>query len=184
MIAKYTKTAVILHWLIAVLIIANVALAWIWPTVADDQVRPLVGAHKSIGVTVLGLVIMRILWRLTHRPPALPGSHLHWERMLSGIVHAALYAVMLIMPLSGWIMDSSRKSSAENPLQWFGLFDWPRFPFLQNADPASLEGFRDAAGAAHGLAAYALYALVFLHIAGALKHQFLDRKPELQRMWG
>lgn len=184
MIAKYTKTAMILHWVIAALIIANVALAWIWPTVADDQVRALVGTHKSIGVTVLGLVILRLLWRLTHRPPPLPSRYQPWERALSRIVHTVLYGIMFIMPLSGWAMDSARKSAVEKPLQWFGLFDWPRLPFLQNTDPASLERLQDASGAAHGLAAYALYALVFLHIAGALKHQFLDRRPELQRMWG
>ena len=72
--ARYTRTAIALHWLIAIGVIANIALAWTWPYLADDSVRPVIDTHKSIGVTVLGLAIMRLLWRYGHRPPPLPSG--------------------------------------------------------------------------------------------------------------
>jgi cytochrome b561 len=183
MIARYTKTAMVFHWLVAALIVANVALAWLWPVVADERVRPLIDTHKSIGITVLGLAIMRVLWRLTHRPPAYPAHYRGWERSAASLVHAALYLIMFGMPLTGWIMDSAYKDAATHPMFLFGLFEWPRIAWFQHLDPAKMDRAHDFFGAAHGLGAYALYALVLLHVGGALKHQWLDRAPELQRMW-
>lgn len=183
MVKRYTHAAIALHWLIAVMIIANIALAWVWPHAADDQVRPMINAHKSIGITVLGLAIMRLLWRFTHRPPAYPPSYQGWERAASHGVHALLYLVMFAMPLSGWIMDSAWKDAGTHPMFWFGLFEWPRIAWFQHLDPALRDSLHDGFGAAHALAAYALYALFVLHVGGALKHQFLDRERELQRMW-
>jgi len=183
MVKRYTHAAIALHWLIAVMIIANIALAWVWPHAADDQVRPMINAHKSIGITVLGLAIMRLLWRFTHRPPAYPPSYQGWERAASHGVHALLYLVMFAMPLSGWIMDSAWKDAGTHPMFWFGLFEWPRIAWFQHLDPALRDSLHDGFGAAHAWAAYALYALFVLHVGGALKHQFLDRERELQRMW-
>jgi cytochrome b561 len=172
-----------LHWLIAIMIIANIALAWIWPYAADDQVRPMINAHKSIGVTVLGLAIMRLLWRLTHRPPAYPAGYRRWESVASHLVHGLLYGVMFAMPLSGWIMDSAWKDAATHPMSWFGLFPWPRIAWFQHLDPVLRDRVHDGFGAAHVWAAYALYGLFVLHLGGALKHQWIDRTAELQRMW-
>ncbi len=181
--SRYTRPAVVLHWLVAVLIIANVALAWIWPLVADDSVRPLIDAHKSIGITVLGLAIMRLLWRLTHPAPAYPASYRPWEKLASHLVHWLLYGLIFAMPLTGWIMDSAWKDSATHPMAWFGLFEWPRIAFVQLLDPELREQMHTLFGASHSWGAYALYALFVLHLGGALKHQWLDREPELQRMW-
>jgi cytochrome b561 len=183
MIRRYTKTAMALHWLIALLIVANVGLAWAWPSLLPDaQVRPAIDLHKSIGVTVLGLAIMRLLWRMTHTPPALPQGYARWEVTASHITHWLLYAVIFAMPITGWVMDSAYEKAATTPMYWFGLFQFPRLGFILTLDPATKKAVHDGFGAAHGLIAYAVYTLFILHVGGALKHQFLDRELELQRM--
>lgn len=179
---RYSSIAITLHWLVAIGIIANVALAWIWPVAPDEQVRPLINLHKSVGITVLGLAILRLLWRLGHRPPALP-AYQPWEVTLSHITHILLYVIIFTMPLTGWIMDSAWDKAAENPMYLFGLFEWPRIGFITAFDPATKKMIHDGFGEAHEIAAKIVYALFVLHVAGALKHQFLDGKRELQRMW-
>jgi len=181
--SRYTKTAMVFHWLVAALIIANVTLAWTWPLLADEQVRPLIDTHKSIGITVLGLAIMRLLWRLTHRPPAFPTTYQRWERTVSHLVHGLLYVIIFAMPLTGWIMDSAWKDAATHPMYLFGLFEWPRIAYFQHLDPATQDRLHGLFGAGHELGAKALYVLFALHVTGALKHQWIDREPELQRMW-
>lgn len=181
-LGRYTTPAIVFHWLIALLIFLNIALAWVWPNVADDSVRPLINTHKSVGITILGLVVLRILWRLTHRPPALPAHHKLWEKRAAHTVHALLYIAILVMPLSGWIMDAAYKDAATHPNFYFGLFEWPRLSFITALDPASKKSVHDAFGAVHGLTADVIYALVFVHLAGALKHQLIDRDHELLRM--
>jgi len=182
-VARYTHAAIALHWIVAFGMILNVALALTWPYVADESVRPMIDTHKSVGVTVLGFAVLRLLWRIGHRPPAFPRSYAPWERTVSHIVHGLLYAMIFVMPLTGWIMDSAWKDAETHPMAWFGLFEWPRIAAVQALAPERREAAHAFFGEAHELAAYALYALLFLHVAGALKHQFFDREPELQRMW-
>jgi cytochrome b561 len=179
---RYSRTAIALHWLIAIAVITNVALAWIWPHLADDSVRPVIDTHKSIGVTVLGLAIMRLLWRTTHRPPSLPAGYALWEARASRVTHALLYVLILAMPLTGWIMDSAWKDAATHPMAWFGMFQWPRIGFIMHLDPAVREQVHVIFGAAHEWLSYLLYGLFALHVAGALKHQLIDGEAELQRM--
>ncbi len=184
MVQRYTGIAITLHWIVAVLIVANVMLAWIWPNLLPDaQVRPAINLHKSIGITILGLAILRILWRAGHRPPPLPQGYAGWEKTTSHIVHWGLYAILFAMPLTGWIMDSAYEKAAATPMYLFGLVHWPRLGFILALDPATKKAVHDGFGAAHGFIAYAVYALVFLHVAGALKHQWLDGTKEVQRMW-
>lgn len=182
MIRKYTGVAMAFHWLVAAGIVANVALAWIWPHLADESVRPAINTHKSIGITVLGLAIMRLLWRATHRPPPLPTTYQRWEIGASHATHLLLYVVIVAMPLSGWIMDSAWKDAATHPMQLFGLVEWPRIGAVMRLAPAARDQVHDVFGAAHAWIAYLLYALFGLHVAGALKHQWIDREPELERM--
>ncbi len=179
---RYSGPAIILHWLVALGIVANVALAWIWPHLADARVRPAIDMHKSIGITVLGLAIMRLLWRLTHRPPPLPASYRRWEVGAAHAVHGLLYLLIFAMPLTGWIMDSAYKNAATTPMYWFGLFEWPRIAAILHMAPGPRDRIHDGFGAAHVWLSYAVYALVALHIAGALKHQWWDKHRELQRM--
>jgi len=182
MVARYNRLAIVFHWLVAALIIGNVLLAWIWPVVADERVRPLIDTHKSIGITVLGLAIMRLLWRLTHRPPAYPAGYKRWERLLSHLVHGFLYVLIFALPLTGWIMDSAWKDASTHPMYWFGLFEWPRIAWFQQLAPEAQDHMHALFGSAHEIAAKALYVLFALHVGGALKHQFVDGDAELQRM--
>ncbi|MGY4398859.1 cytochrome b561 [Sphingomonas sp. UYAg733] len=183
MVARYTRTAIALHWIVAAGVIANIALAWLWPYVADESVRPAIDTHKSIGIAVLGLAIMRLLWRLAHRPPPMSEQLAPIERKTACAVHWALYLLIFAMPLTGWIMDSAYKDAAAHPMYWFGLFEWPRIAAIMHLDPALRDQIHDGFGAAHGYLAWAIYALVALHVAGALKHQWFDHERELERMW-
>ncbi len=179
---RYDGVAIGFHWLVALLIFTNIGLAWAWPNVADESVRPLINNHKTIGITLLGLVTMRLLWRLAHAAPPLPSHHQRWEKRAAHWVHVSLYVIMFVMPLSGWIMDSAYKDAASHPNLYFGLFEWPRIGWVMGLDPATKEQVHAIFGATHEIAAKILYALVFFHIAGALKHQFVDKDRELARM--
>lgn len=183
---KYTKVAIWLHWLVALGVIVNVALAWVWPlgdshAAIAPYVRPMIDTHKAVGLTVLGLAAMRLLWRLGHRPPAMPMSYAPWERGLAHIVHWGLYLVIFAMPITGYVMDSAYKDATAHPLKWFGLFEIPRASVITSLPPDQKLWVHDTFGAAHGLIAYVVYALFVLHLAGALKHQF-EGQRELQRM--
>lgn len=180
-VRRYTKTAMLLHWVVAIGIVANVALAWVWPHLADESVRPAIDTHKSIGVTLLGLAILRLLWRFGHRPPPYPARYKGWERAASHVVHWGLYLILFAMPLTGWIMDSAYKDAASHPMHWFGTVEFPRIGFVMALEPALRDRVHDGFGAAHSLLQWLLYLLVFIHVAGALKHQ-IEGEKELQRM--
>lgn len=181
-VSKYTRVAMLLHWLIATLIVANVLLIWVVDFLPEAWGRPVIDTHKSIGITVLGLALMRLLWRFTHRPPPLPSAYPQWERKASHVAHAALYVVMLGLPISGWLHDSAWKDAATHPMQWFGLFEWPRIASIMNTAPALKEVLHERFGLIHEVFGFLLYGLYVLHVGAALKHQFRDKQPELQRM--
>lgn len=183
MVQRYTGIAIALHWIVALFIIANVALALTWEFYPDALVRPAIDLHKSIGITILGLAILRILWRFSHRPPALPQAYAGWEVAAAHIVHWGLYLILFAMPLTGWIMDSAYEKAATTPMYLYGLFEWPRLGFILALDPATKKAVHDGFGEAHEIIGYAVYALFALHIIGALKHQWVDGSKELQRMW-
>ncbi len=178
----YTRTAVVLHWLVAVLMTANVGLGLSAEWFGDAWVRPIIDTHKSIGITVLGLGLLRLLWRAGHAPPPLPAQYRPWERAASLLVHGLLYLLILGLPLSGWLHDSAWKDAATHPMRLFGLIPWPRIGWISGLDPAVKEPLHSQFGAWHVALGYALYAAFALHLGGALKHQFVDRHKELQRM--
>jgi cellulose synthase/poly-beta-1,6-N-acetylglucosamine synthase-like glycosyltransferase/cytochrome b561 len=179
---RYTRTAMFLHWLIALAIAINVGLALSVDYLPDGAVRPVIDAHKSIGITVLGLALIRLLWRFSHVPPPLAAGMAAWERRGAHAAHAILYGLMLALPLSGWLHDSAWKDAATHPMRLFGLLPWPRIHAISMLDPASKEPLHTIFGHVHTWLADALYVLFVLHVGGALKHQLLDRQPELQRM--
>jgi|SRR5450755_1074211 len=181
-VARYTRIAIVLHWLIAALILVNVGLGLSADALPDEWVRVVIDTHKSTGITVLGLVLLRILWRLSHAPPPLPPAYARWERAAAHIVHASLYALMLLLPLSGWMHDSAWKDAATHPMSLFGLVPWPRIGLIESIDPVTKESLHDLFGTIHTGFGYVLYVLLALHIGGALKHQWLDGEPELRRM--
>ncbi|MBV8971945.1 MAG: cytochrome b [Sphingomonadaceae bacterium] len=180
---RYTRLAMVFHWTIAALIIANVIGIWTIDYFPENAQRPLINLHKSIGLTVLGLAVMRILWRVTHAPPPAPAGQHGWERTLAHLAHFALYAVIIGLPLTGYMHDSAFKGAAEHPLTWFGLFEVPRIGWIQAIGQPDKEGLHKLFFSWHAAFATVFYGLFALHVIGALKHQWLDRQRELQRMW-
>lgn len=174
MISKYSKGAIALHWLIAALVIANFTLA----SMAEDLPREAQGAlmapHKAIGVSILLFSILRLFWRLGHKPPPLPAAIPGWQAMAGKAVHILFYFLILAVPLSGWLMASAHPQAP--PVDFFGLFD----------ATLPVEKSKDLAGIGHDLHEFLtkpFFILILLHILAALKHQFIDRLPFIQRMW-
>ena len=132
--------------------------------------------HKWAGVTILVLSAARLLWRLSHRPPALPARMLaampRWQQAAHHGVHHLLYALFFAVPLLGWAYSCA----AGFPIVWFGIWQLPN---LVAPDPALAEALKPW----HMITAYALAVLIALHIAAALKHHFIDRDGLLRRMW-
>ena len=180
---RYTRPAIILHWLIAALIIVNFAFGKLYEAFGEDNIRFMIDTHKSIGITVLGLAVMRILWRFTHKPPPLPEEYKPWEKRASHIAHIGLYVLIFALPISGWLHDSAWKAAPEVKMYWFGLFEWPRISVIMNMDAEAKEVLHGQLNWFHEMFGYGLLALFIAHVGGALKHQYIDKHPELQRMW-
>lgn len=181
-VARYSGVAMLLHWLVAALILANLVMIWFVDDYPEGLVRPIIDTHKSIGIVLLGLVLLRLLWRLANRPPALPVSYRLYELRAAHAAHWVLYALMLTLPLTGWIHDSAWKGAETHPLSLFGLVPWPRIALILEQPAASREAIHSLFFSVHKALAYGLYAVFLLHVGAALKHQWLDRQPELQRM--
>jgi cytochrome b561 len=181
--AQYSRTAMLLHWAIALLITINVVLGLSADSMPDDWARLVVDTHKSIGITVLGLAIIRVLWRLSHRPPALPTEFPSWERGAAHLAHVALYILIFALPLSGWIHDSAWKDADTHPMKLFGLIPWPRVGWVMDVQQPLREQLHNGFGTLHTWLGYALYVVLALHVAGALKHEWIDRKSVIRRMW-
>ncbi|WP_429924424.1 cytochrome b/b6 domain-containing protein [Agrobacterium vitis] len=184
---RYTGVAIALHWAIALMILSMIPMGW-WMVRAlkkpetQQLAYQLFQIHKSIGFAILALTVLRIVWRATHKPPALPSGMKLWERFLANATHIAFYGMMLILPLTGWIYVSSGWAIAtDRPLDvatsWFGLFPIPHLP--------GLEGNRNLAFGAMGAHSYMAYggaALIVLHVAAALKHHFIEQDGVLVQM--
>lgn len=169
---KYGTVAKTFHWVMAALVLGMLGVGLVMHDVADLSLKlKMYNLHKATGMLVLGLVVLRILWRLAARYPAPAESLTAFERAVSRAVHFGLYLWMAAMPLSGWLMSSS----AERPVSFFGLYT---FPDLVGKD----EGRAEALGDVHEVLAWSLMALVALHVAGALKHHFIDKDTVLRRM--
>ena len=181
-VRRYNRFAMVLHWLVAALLLINVVYGLEAASADDAHVRPLIDMHKSIGLTLLGLVALRILWRLGHKPPPLPPTYPAYERKGAHLAHLFLYTVMLLLPLTGYIHDSAWKLAATHPIELYGLVPFPRIGIVENLAAGPKEQVHALFGAAHVWLGYALYALFALHIAGVLKHHAIDHESELSRM--
>lgn len=169
-LTRYSRVAIALHWTIALLVIANLVIGLLHESLLEGTL-PL---HKSIGMLVLALSLVRLGWRLTHRPPPLPATVKGWEKGVAHAVHWTLYALIILIPLSGWIFTSA--SPKRFPLDFFGLTTLPFFVVPQ--DKAISHVWHDR----HEVLAYLMIALLVIHIAAALKHRFFDRDRTLDRM--
>jgi cytochrome b561 len=178
----YTRTAIVLHWIIGVIVIINVALAWTFESLPETYAQPVTNTHKTLGILVLGLALMRLLWRFGHPPPPHTASMPRWQQSAAKAVHVGLYVLIFALPISGWIYDSAWEWAASFPISVLGLFDMPRLGFIVDL-PADVKAPLDTwAGRVHHWFGYALYALFIAHVAGAIKGQWFDRHQSLARM--
>ncbi len=170
---RYTRVAIAFHWIIAALVLWNL----MGGLGGDILPKSLSGffwsGHKAIGIAVLFLSIARLAWRLGHRPPPLPAMP-RWQVVVGHITHWLFYALIILMPLSGWLFTSA--SMKRQPISVFGLFDIPFLPVAQGPQAGAVPH------AFHEYAGWLLAALAALHIAAALKHHFVDRDRTLARI--
>lgn len=167
----YNRVARILHWTIAALVISNILIG-IFHDPLGKIFGGTMGIHKSFGLTVLALTIVRIGWRLTHPVPPLPAGLPRWERAAAKGTHHLFYVLMLALPLTGWIMSSA----GPYPLNWFWLFDVPKFPVTRE------DGIVAFSGGTHGPLGLLFGVLALLHIGAALRHHFVLKDDVLRRM--
>lgn len=159
------------HWLIVLLIIVQ----WLIAERAEDlkgmAKLQILGLHKSIGITVLMLAVLRLVWRWANPVPTLEGQAKGWEKLLAHLSHIALYALIFAMPISGWLMSSAHSYS----VSWFKLFQLPDLVAPDHELAESLETL-------HHRLFLALVCVAVLHALGALKHHVIDRNEVLKRM--
>src|SRR3984957_8267296 len=167
--ARFNYVAIFFHWAIAGLILANILIGWQFSTVHGPIRQAAFQLHKSIGITVLLLSVLRLLWRRLNRLPPFPASMRGWEIVSAKFVEWWLYFVMFAMPLTGWALVSS--SGLQIPTTLFGIVHWPDIPA-----PGTLPLERQLAVYgffvdAHHFVAKMIYVLVGFHVPGALRHQ-------------
>ena len=168
---RYDGLAMLFHWVLAIAIIGTFSVGWYMADLPFSLTRlKLFNWHKWAGVTILALSALRLLWRLTHRPPAdlpMPG----WQKLGAHAVHWLLYAAFFAVPLSGWAYSSA----AGFPIVWFGVLPLPDFVGKDKALAESLKQL-------HQFFAYGLGLLVLAHLGAVVKHVVLDKDGLLRRM--
>jgi cytochrome b561 len=178
-LSRYSIVAIVLHWTIALLILANIGLAWTFQTIGPGLTAfKLIQLHKSFGICVLLLSLVRLAWRLFNPPPPLEQPPL--LALAAKAAHWSFYGIMIGLPLSGWIMVSTSKLNL--PTLLFGVAPWPSIPFLHALPSAAKAVWSAWASNLHLALAWSAYVLIALHVGAALKHQFWDRDAVLDRM--
>lgn len=177
---RYAIVAIALHWIIAILILVQIG-AGLWISSGDGSAAgpgtlrfAVFQLHKTFGILVLLLTVARIGWRLLNPPPPSHVVVLAWEKALSSAVYVAFYVLMIALPLTGWALVSASPTGI--PTLLFNVLEWPHLPL-----PVS-EALEEALHESHEILAFVAIALIGLHVAGALKHQFVDRENILVRM--
>ncbi len=173
---RYGVVSRFLHWAMALLILAMIGVgAYMTDLAKEDPLRAqLYSMHKAVGVTILGLAVIRILWILVSRPPVMPDALQRWEVVLAKSTVGLLYLLMLATPIVGYLMTNT----GGKPISYFGLLE---LPVLMGENHDLHEVLEEA----HEFLAFTILALVSLHVAGALKHRFIDKDPDadvLKRM--
>ena len=190
---KYSKPAIILHGLTALLIFIMFAIGWFMADIPKDAPKTATldlfdlgvytmqfaeaitprtfyfNLHKSIGVTVLVLILVRVYVRLSNQPPAFPASMKDWEKKVADLAHKGLYLLMVLMPISGAIMAINSKFG----IMWFGI------PLVAGMDNANM---RDIFKEIHEFVGFVLITLIVFHIVAAIKHKVIDKDDILSRM--
>ena len=170
---RYSRGAIVLHWAIAALVLSTIPLGWYGASAETASAQAATNLHKTVGILILALTIIRIGWRLTHRPPALPETMARPLRWIAKISHSLFYFLLLVMPLSGWWMSSA---VPERHTFGFGIFDIPFLPVPRGWPSAGPAYF------IHTTLAWLMIGLAVMHIAAALKHHFIDKDAILTRI--
>ena len=169
--ARYTVAAITLHWLTAALIVVSVGLGLYMVGLRLSPLKlRLYSWHKWVGVTIFLLVAARLIWRVTHTPPPPPAGP-KWQQTAAALNHWLLYALLVCIPISGWLMSSAYGV----PVVYFGVI---RLPDLV----AKHKELGDALKQLHEVLAFSMLALVTLHVIAAVKHHMVDRDDVLHRM--
>lgn len=169
---RYSLVSLTLHWLTALLVLGQIVLITFAEEASGSERGTWMMLHKSGGVTILVLTLARLGWRAAYPAIPLPHGTPGWQRIAARATHVLFYVLLLALPLTGWLAGSA----AGRGFEWYGLFDFPLLP---------IGGGRELAGTlmdVHEALPKLLYVLLFLHVAGALKHHFLDRDDVLRRM--
>ena len=192
---QYTKTAIVFHWLIAIAIFAMFGLGWFMADIPKDQPKAMsfdlfnlgvytwnmatemtprtfyFNLHKSVGITILGLVAFRLFWRITHRPPALLDTLTTIEKKIATGGHHLLYLLMFALPITGLVMAINSKF--EYGVKWFGI------SLMNGLDNKAIrESFVDV----HEVVGITMLVVIGIHVLGALKHKFIDKDGTMSRM--
>jgi cytochrome b561 len=184
-VPRYHAVAVLLHWLIAVMIIGlMVAGLWMTGAIRERETQKLAfevyQLHKSVGLTVLVLSLLRLAWRLSHRSPPLPGNMAAWERAAAHGTHWLFYGLMFALPVSGWLMVSA--SPLGLPTLYFSGPQVPHLPALADLPMTEKKVWDARLKDIHEYLAFGGMALIALHVGAAFRHHFILRDGLLGRM--
>jgi cytochrome b561 len=180
---RYGTVAVLLHWAIALGIVANVVIGLDFPHHEPGTPfppKPWLPLHISLGLSILVLSVVRLAWRLAHRPPPHPPTMKRWEIRLADAAHGLFYVLIILMPLSGWSILSAHQGA-----KWLSLFGipWPPLPIGDSFASGSVDKLHDVAVTAHSwLTVQILIGLLALHVGAVVKHHLFDRHPTIKRM--
>ena len=179
---RYGHVAMSLHWLIAAFVIVNIGFGLYMGELprGDPTKFQLFALHKSIGLSVLALSVLRVLWRLVNPVPPSPAGLSPTLDFAGRAVHFLLYFLIVAIPLAGWLLVSV--GSMGHPTPVFGLFGWPSFPILADMSRSVGHPYREIFGTTHVWLAWSATVLVPIHILAALYHQFVLRDHLLARM--
>ena len=178
---RYSAVSIVLHWTIAAAILGQIVLGWRMTDMDEGLAQfERFQLHKSLGITILLLSLLRLVWRLTHPAPPLPDHMGRWEKVFARATHVGFYVGMIGMPLLGWALVSA--SPYNIPTLVWDAIPWPHLPVLAGLDEDAKEDLAESLAEIHSKGAWFILGLLALHVAGALKHHFLDRDTVLWRM--
>jgi cytochrome b561 len=175
---RYGAVAMILHWLIALAIVANIVVVFAIPEERSPTAFAMMKFHMALGLTVLILSIARLVWRWTNPVPPLPAGLDRRLRIAAVATHHLLYFLMVAIPLAGWLMVSANGFSPS----WFGLFDWPAFPGFAGLDQAAAHDWHEVFESLHVTLGWAMVVLIPCHVAAGLYHHLMRKDNVLLRM--
>jgi cytochrome b561 len=178
--SRYSAVAMTLHWILAALVILNLFLGLRMAGASGLAKFQIFQWHKSVGITVLVFTVLRLAWRLTHRPPPYPASMKPWEKVAASSVHWGFYALIIALPLTGWVVVSA--SPTNIPTLLYKTIPWPHLGFIHSLPMQTRTGLEDSVGEVHEFLAWTGIGLFFLHVGAALKHQFVNHDGVLFRM--